>query len=416
MQILEANASCSRALGLLQSWYQSAGIPVPQGDTSSYCQARKRLPDVLLDQVSDRVLAHLDSHTCESDLWHGLRLKAIDGSSFQLFDTAENQTIYPQMSSQKEGCGFPVMGIVGVCDLSHGGWTGVETYAGQKHDARVAPSLLKYLDSGDLLLADRAFSSYEFIARLQAKGVHCVVRLHQMRFKKLDWRCGKKLSPIDRLVTWSKPVKKSAASNLTDEQWADLPDTLTLRYTKVGYENRNGEKAALVVVSTLLDPHAYDGTDISDLYMRRWEIEVKLRDLKTTLRMEKFAVRSPEMAHKTLKMLFIAYNLIRTTMQHGAHLREKPVHEMSVKGTIDLLTADLSHFKELSRKPRKLREARFNMFELCATKILDIRPFRSEPRAVKQRPKGYQYLTASRHIFRESDTRSSRYIKERKSA
>jgi len=415
-QILEGNASCGRALSLIQSWYKTAGVSVPKGDSSSYCQARKKLDHSFLHQISNRILTHLDQGKTPLNLWKGLNLKAIDGSTVQLYDTPENQKEYPQPTSQKDGCGFPVMGIVGVCDLSHGGWLGVETHSGKKHDARMAPKLLKYLKQGDLLLADRAFGSYEFIARLQQQNVHSIMRLHQARFRKLDWRRGKKLSPIDRLVSWTKPVKKSPTSNLTDDEWDTLPATLTLRYVKVGYQNRRGEKAMLVVVTSLLDPIAYDGVEITDLYARRWEIEVKLRDLKTTLGMEKFAVKSPDMARKTLTVLLIAYNLVRLTMQRSAICIQKPVYYMSPKGTIDLLTADLSHLRSCAGKPRKLKIQREEMIELCATKLIDIRPYRSEPRAIKQRPKSYQFLTAPRHIFRESDTRSNHYNKLKKSA
>ena len=50
-QILEHNASCSRALGLIQAWSSGAGIPAPKGDTSGYCQSRQRLSTIFLEKV-----------------------------------------------------------------------------------------------------------------------------------------------------------------------------------------------------------------------------------------------------------------------------------------------------------------------------------------------------------------------------
>lgn len=416
IQILEGNASCGRAVGLLQSWYQEAGLPVPKSDTSSYCQARRRLSAGFLGSILHRLNSSLGSSASERDLWHGLRLKAIDGSSVQLHDTPENQLEYPQPGSQKEGCGFPSMGIVGVCDLSHGGWLEVKTHAGKKHDARMAPLLLGSIGQGDLLLADRAFCSYEFIARLQQRGAECVMRLHQARHRKLDWRRGRKLSPIERLVVWEKPAQKPPGCELSAEEWAALPGSLTLRYVKMGYENRQGEKAMIVVVTTLVDPGSHDGIEVANLYARRWEIEVKLRDVKTTLRMEKLAVKSPEMARKTLTMMLIAYNLMRHAMKQAAESVGKPVNEMSLKWSIDLMTASANRFARLAGKPRKSSRAKSDLIDLLATKVIDIRPFRSEPRAVKQRPKCYQLLTAPRHVFRVSDTRSNRYQQQKKSA
>ena len=80
---------------------------------------------------------------------------------------------------------------------------------------------------------------------------------------------------------------------------------MTVRYIKMGYENRDGDKEMIVVVTDLLDPATYPGEEIVDLYAERWQIEVKFRDIKTTMGMEHFAVKSPKMAHLTLQMMVI---------------------------------------------------------------------------------------------------------------
>ncbi len=400
-QILEHNASCSRALSLIQSWCTDAGVEPPRGDTSSYCQARKRLSVDFLKKLLGRI-EQVQRHAVRpEDLWHGLTLKAIDGTSVKLMDTDANQDIYPQPSSQAEGCGFPVMGIVGLLNLSHGGWEGFTTGDWKLHDARAAQRLLEYIGDGDLVLADRAFSSYEYIARIQARGGECVMRLHQARHRKLDWRRGKKVSPIERLVTWVKPVKQPDASELSPTEWEQLPETLTMRYIKIGYENRAGEKKALVVVTTLLDPVKHDAIEVADLYAKRWDIELKFRDVKTTMGMEEFAVKCPAMAHKTLLMMMIAYNLLRNLMQRSATRACKPLTSMSFKGTLDVINTSHSIFVGSGKHHRKIAGFRDNVVEICATKILDIRPFRHEPRAIKRRPKPFQLLTKHRHVFRE---------------
>ena len=407
-QILEANASCNKALSLIQSWCLKCQLPPPSSSTGAYCQARSSLPEVFLESIAAKSAEHLSQRITSRDQWRGLNLKAIDGSSVQLSDTPENQEAYPQPSGQKQGCGFPTMGIVGVTNLSHGGWEGFETCGWQKHDACMAPKLLKHIEQRDLLLADRAFCSYEFIARVttEQKG-QVLMRLHQARFKKLDWRKGKKVSSFERLVVWQKPACQPASSEFSKEQWQALPATMTLRYIKMGYENRSGEKRMLVVVTDLLDPLAYPGEELIDLYAERWEIEVKLRDVKTTLGLEFFRVQSPEMAHKTLRMMFIAYNLIRVVMQQAAGRGERRVREMGFKATVDIILSSRSDFMAFGGQTRNLRNYRERFLEICATKTLDIRPFRSEPRAVKRRPKSYQLLTKPRPIFQEIQHRST---------
>ena len=406
-QILETNASCTKAVSMVQAWCRALGLPVPSSDSSPYCQGRMRLHDGFLRQVDTRIRSVLEGRITSRDRWRGHPLKAIDGTTVTLMDTPDNQLAYPQPCRQKEGCGFPVMGIVGMVNLSHGGVEGFETCGFRKHDARVAPQLLKHVEEEDIILGDRAFCSFEFIVRIvtERKG-HVVMRLHQARHRKLDWRRGKRVSPIERLVTWKRPTRPPG-SNLTQEEWDKLPEQITLRYIKIGYENRAGEKAALVVVTDLLDPKTHPAEEVADLYMKRWQIEVKFRDLKTTLKMEHFAVRTPEMAHKTLRMMIIAYNLLRSVMQEAAEQVDRQVSALSMKGVLDALNSSHESFRSVATRPLKRADLYVRLIKDCSGYLLDIRPFRREPRAMKRRPKSYQLLTAPRHIFQEIQHRST---------
>ena len=408
-QILDANASCQKAVGLIQSWCHSCNLPIPSSDTSSYCKARCRLSLAFIKAVHQRICGQLSSRVGGENQWRGFTLMAMDGSSVHLMDTGENQRLYPQPSVQKPGCGFPTMGIVGLLNLGHGGWEHIETCPHTQHDTKAAAMLAGHLKPNDLLLADRAFCSYELIARSLARGAHVLMRLHQARAGSLDWRKGKRLSSYERLVTWRRPQHRSG-STLTREEWDALPATLGLRLIKLGYENRAGEKSELIVVTTLIDPKQHCGIELADLYARRWDIELKLRDFKTTLGMERFEVKSPEMAHKTLWMSVIAFNLIRSLMQRAAAQGEQPVWHLSFKGVLDLVVASHESFRAHAGRPRKRAEAFAILIETCATKQIDLRPFRSEPRAVKRRPKAYQLLTGPRGQFQEIHHRS-RYRK-----
>jgi len=399
-QLLEANASCQKAVSLIQSWCRASKLAVPSSDTSSYCKARCRLRLSFLQQIHRRIIAHLSGRIGSRDQWNGFTLKAMDGSSVQLMDTDQNQLLYPQPSVQKPGCGFPTMGIVGLLNLGHGGWEHIETCPHTQHDTKAAATLAAHLSGGDLLLADRAFCSYELIARCRQQGAHILMRLHHARDKALDWRKGRKINSNERIVTWKRPQRPRGTS-LTREQWEALPATMELRLIRFHYENRAGKKAELIVVTTLLDAKAHAGGDLADLYARRWDIELKLRDLKTTLGMERFDVKSPDMAHKTLWMSVIAYNLIRSLMQKAAAEAGEPVWHMSFKGVLDLIVSSHESLRICAGKPRKRRAAVSQIVSICATKLIDIRPFRREPRAVKRRPKSYQLLTEHRSTFNE---------------
>ena len=46
--------------------------------------------------------------------------RVVDGSTIQLPDTPGNQKRYPQPTSQKPGCGFPVIRFVALLSLNSG--------------------------------------------------------------------------------------------------------------------------------------------------------------------------------------------------------------------------------------------------------------------------------------------------------
>lgn len=404
-QIMEANASCSKAVSLVQAWCDEAQLPRPSGDTGAYCKARNRIKLEFLQLIRRRINAYLNARVREEDKYKGHVVKSLDGSSVQLDDTFENQQVYPQPSSQKPGCGFPVMGIMGVLNHAHGGWEEFAVGVHTAHDAPVAHKLLDNFSKGDLACGDRAFCTYELIAGISQRGAHSLMRLHQARHRALDFRRGKNMGRNQRLVTWKKPKKQPLSSPLTQEQWAALPATMEIRLIRFWYEDRDGKKRRMVLATTLLDAEQYDWDELAGIYAQRWDIELRLRDVKTTLGMEQMRVKHPNTAHKTLEMTIIAYNLIKATCQQAAHEGNEDIRMISFKGALDTLVANTSRFLSHQKHPHKIREIWRSIIEMVGEKLIDLRPFRQEPRAIKRRPKSFSYLTSRRAEFKETPHR-----------
>jgi len=406
-QILDGNESCSRGLGYVQSWSAARGLAAPIGGTGAYCRARSRFSEMFLNEVTGRVNRAMTGSLRDEDKWHDFTLKAIDGSSVKLMDTPENQKVFPQPSEQKPGCGFPVMSVSGVLNLSHGGWEDLVVGKLNESDATMALKLLGQIEEGDLLLADRAYCSYRLISEVGARGAHCVMRLHQRREAALDWRKGKRIGPHERLVTWRRPMFSNVAKAMSRPQWEALPEQLELRLIRLGYEDRQGKRRTMTVATTLTDHKLHDGVEVHTLYARRWEIELCLRDIKTTLDFEMIKARTPEMAVKTLTMIRFAYNLLRLLMQRAAITSGLPMGSVSFKGVLDLIGAMHESFRHEAGKPRRRAHRLAVLLELVSRRQVDIRPGRSEPRAVKRRPKPFALLTSPRHEFIEIPHRSN---------
>ncbi len=66
-RILEANASCSKAVSLIRSWSRSADMPVPSSDTGGDCQARRRIDMDFLAAIHGKTCQSLDAAIRPSD-------------------------------------------------------------------------------------------------------------------------------------------------------------------------------------------------------------------------------------------------------------------------------------------------------------------------------------------------------------
>ena len=408
-QVISEDRSCAHALARIQAWLADHGAPVPSASTGAFCKARARLPMVLVEGVHAHLCGQLAREVSGDDLWCGHVAKALDGSSVQLPDTPENQELYPQPSCQKEGCGFPIMKISGLLNLSHGGWEQWVTSDRFHHDMGHVADIEAYLGPDEVLVADRPYCSYELMARLREKGVWMVVRLHQKR--KVDWRRGRKLSGNgDRLFTWKKPVRQSPKSRIGADEWAALPDELPVRLVRASFVGRDGKTKTIVIATTLLDAVKYAPGDIEQLYGDRWQIELRLRDIKTTMGMEALRARTPEMAQKEVAFFAIAYNVVRLLMMKAANRHGGWPQRISFKGTLQVLHSWSGRYRKLHHQPRKSAQLYDEMLEQIAARVVPCRPGRSEPRAVKKRPKPHQLLTAPRGQFQEIQHRS-RYRK-----
>jgi len=399
--ILEANASLSKGVSLIQAWAEDAGLPRPAKDTGAFSKGRKRLSIEFMKAVSAQIIEHLERRIQPQDTYRGHVVKSIDGSSLVGDDTSSNQSEYPQPSSQKPGCGFPVMGIMGVLNHAHGGWEDFVEGEQTAHDAPIYRKLLHCFQPNDILCGDRAFCTYELMATLREKEVHTLMRLHQARHRVLDWRKGKRIGKNQRLVTWKKPTQQPSGSTMSREQWATLPEELVIRLIRFYYEDRDGKKRRMILATTLLDHEAYDWLELSALYVQRWDIELRLRDIKTTLKMEHLRSKTPEMMRKNLMMSLIAYNLLKTSSQEAAQSIGENHRLISFKGTLDTIVANTSRYLRRQKHTRIIEQLWKTTVAMIAENIINVRPHRQEPRALKKRPKPFSFLTEPRSIFKE---------------
>lgn len=406
-QLLKPRTSCREVVRQVQALLRLQGrTPVDESD-SAYVQARQRLPRQRLERALHATARAAERRTGGGGQLGQRPVKVVDGSTTQLPDTARNQKRYPQPSSQKAGCGFPVMRFVALLSLKTGAILQVVMASLRSHDLRLFRRLWQDLQTGDIVLGDRAFGEYSTLAQLPRQGVDVVARLHCRR--QVDFRKAKRLAKGDGLFVWTKGYDQSGLS--TARAWQEMPAQITVRILRFTATIRGFRHRRVTLVTTLLDPQLYPAEQLIALYARRWSLELCFRDLKATMGMETLRCQSPEMAEKELLAYLVAHNLVRCVMAEAVARYQVDLQQLSFKGALDALR---QYSAAIAQAPnRKLRQQLWEDFLLnLARDLVPRRPNRREPRAVKHRPKPYPLLNKPRRRFVEISHRS-RYWKAR---
>jgi hypothetical protein len=390
-QALNPDPSCRAVLAWLQAARTHAGLPALSSDTGAYCKARARLPETLLPALARRAADELGRAAAPADFWCGRRVLAADGSTFSMPDTQRNQGKYPQPSSQKPGCGFPLAGFVAVICLATGAL--VKAALGQHtvHDLALFYYVRSCFTAGDVFLGDRGFCSYAEMALFRVDGVDSVLRLHQSR--RADFRRGRALGAGDHVVNWHRPA--SCPKGLRPEDYGRLPAGLPVRELRYRVEAKGFRTREVVLATTLLDAEAYPAAALAELYFRRWGVEVDFRHLKTTMGMDVLRGKSPEVVEREFWAHVLAYNLTRRLMWEAGRAAGESALGLSLKGAMQHVLSRWPLFWRFRTKKRT-RE----LLELLATEWLPERPGRVEPRVRKRRPKNYPLMTKPRHILK----------------
>ncbi len=392
-QVLLRGASCRWALTRVQADAVGRRHQPPADSTGAYCQARSALPLAWLQALFAALGRWFDPRT--TGQWRGRTVRLIDATGFSMPDTKANRGRWPYAGGQKPGCGFPTGKFVGLFCLHTGRLLAWAEGAWKTHDLPLARKLLRGLRAGEVLVADRAYCGWLFLAQLLRQKTDFVIRLHQARLVRTrryrSWQ-----------ETWEKPQRPRGQPART---WHKQPEELTVRLVRFRVAVRGFRTRSVIVATSLLDEKAFPDSAIAELYGLRWQIELHYRQIKTNLALDVLRGLSPAMIERELWMHALAYNLVRALLLESARTHQIPIERLSFKGALDALQA-WSERALSSRRHR--RHARLTLLARLAADQVPLRPGRSEPRARKRRPKDYQLLNRPRHLMRIAPSRRQR--------
>jgi len=399
VQVLHAGSACREAVALVLAEQAVKSQRRISPDASAYCQARQRVPLSVFTMALHKVGRCLQAKAQGQYLWHGRRVRLVDGSSCSMPDTPDLQEAFGQPDGQKAGCGFPVARIVAMFCWATGAVLEVVVGAYRSSELTLVHSLWDHLKRGDLVLADRFYCTYVNVVELLARHCDAVFRLHGGRSRTMDFRQGRCLGRQDRLMIWQRP--KICPRGLSGEQWLSLPEHLTVRVIRFSTRVPGFRSRTVLVATTLLDPVACPLEEIATLYGDRWTVELRLRDIKTTMQMDVLRGKSSDVVRKEILMHLLAYNLIRALMWQASQKHGRSLHRLSFAGTVEHLNA-VAPYLWLYAGTGRCDVLYGLLLEWIARDKLPYRPGRIDPRAVKRRPKEYDRLNKPRHQLRQA--------------
>ena len=387
-QSLSADGSCQQAVNGAMVQRVVNGLEPGRSDTGGYCRARIRLPKAMVSTLALEVGQIVAAGGPSWWHWRGRRVRLVDGATVTLPDTEKNQEKYPQPGSQKAGLGFPQCRLVALLCLGSGALLNAATGACQgkgSDEQTLLRSILGTLDADDILLGDAFYPTYFLLCKLAHSGIDGLFEQYGARKRSTDFSKGEKLGARDHLILINKPKKKP--DWMAQAEYDKTPSTLKVREFKAGGK---------IMVTTFLCPRETPTAMLKVLYRSRWNVELDIRNIKTTMGMETLRCKTPEMAMKELWVYLLAYNLIRLLMAQASLLADQIPRQLSFKHAVQIWNA------WQQRSGDTTDAVAINaLLNLIAEQRVGLRPGRIEPRAIKRRPKPFPLLTKPRRAARK---------------
>ena len=351
---------------LLAAFWDDAkahGLHLPVEDPVSgaaFCNARRKLKAATV-----RVLLHDTAEAFErqhgaSLRFHGRRVFAVDGSKIPVQRADELWRAFGGPS----GGHTPQIMVTTLFDV----------IAKLPVDATVMPYassereqldlLVGRLHSGDVLVLDRGFPSYEVIGALLARKLDFVMRVPAVgSFAAVEdfVRSGRAEGEVTLV-----PVAPGAARD---------SGPFVLRAVR-----RDGLDGEPQVLLTSLPSTPFSHSEIFDLYRRRWEIELFFRLEKGDyIGHSQFHARHADGVRQEVFALLLFVALSRTLMAAAAEARAVPYDRISQKGAI-LAAAHRFTVLLLDSEPQRARHTLDALLRRIARCLDERRRSRSFPR------------------------------------
>lgn len=247
----------------------SLPITIPQ--KSSFSKARERVGSEPLRHLFEAMAEPLASSATPGAFYREWRLMSIDGSTMDVPDTAANEAHFGRPAvSRGERSAFPKLRWVALGEVGSRAVVGLQ--AGPYHSAEIELTrpLIPLLKPGMLCLCDRNFFGFKLWEEVRASGTDLLWRIQKHYLGSVE----------QRLPDGSYLTRAFPSDSKTRKDHPGVP----VRVVEYELDDPGRPRAEPLyrLVTTILDPAHAPAAELAALYAERWEVEVSIKEVKST--------------------------------------------------------------------------------------------------------------------------------------
>jgi hypothetical protein len=290
----------TEGLAYARRWRGSWRVPT----TAAITRARAKLGPEPLRALFDAVCQPLATEATVGAFYRQWRLVAVDGTTFDLPDTAANADYFGRPGSAR-GAGkgaFPQVRVTAVGECGTHAVFAAALGPLAVHETELARRLFGRMRAGMLMIADRGFAGFDLWRAAAATGADLLWRVKNSAV----------LPVVEQLADGSYLSHIYAARD--KNRHADPITVRVVEYTLAG------PATVYRLITTILDPAQAPAVDLAALYAQRWEFEISLGELKTHQGVAQMVLRSqtPGGVEQEVWGFLLVHYAIRTLMHRAA--------------------------------------------------------------------------------------------------
>ena len=342
--------------------------------TGGYCQARLKMPTLVVSSVCDHILEQLQGQMRQQLAEVPRPVFVIDGTTLRLSHERDLVKAFPPWRNQHGDNHWPTMMLVAFHDAhtglamrpSWGAMYGKRAVSEQD----LAREALGRLPADAIVLGDANFGIFAIAHTVQQTQRLMLLRLTLARARKVlggeGVRPGRR-----RKVEWE-------SSSHERKIYPGLAEGAVVKGWVVACRNP-AQKGELLYFFTTLD---LKPGRILALYKLRWNIETDLRSLKRTVELHRVTSKTRAMVEKEVLMAVCAYNVIRAVMYLSAAGAGLTPRQLSFSAAQDAVTAAWPYLQRAHATVEFHEEVQRLLRAVAQTKLPERSRRRSYPREI----------------------------------